>query len=169
MDADAIERGLAAHGVPTFAERPPADAPKPPLDELIRACVESGEPRYKSAVIPLIIALGNEAGEPLRRVEDRLAPEHARWLRWLTRAAGCLERAYRSDLAFLLGRSVVGPASDVDRDEAEIRALVAEIEGIEGDVVNWRRSVEDPVRGWLNQLWHERRVARAKAGHAGAA
>jgi len=61
------------------------------------------------------------------------------------------------------------PSPEDDLGEAGLRALVAEIEAVEGDIVDWRRSLEDPVRGWLDQLWHERGVARAKARHAGAA
>jgi len=175
MTADMIEQGLAAHGVALFAEPDPRE-PRPDPSELIRACVESGVPRYRVAVIALLLALDEESSRrAAREAMSGLAPADRRWLRWFILAAGYLAEVYRSELAFLLGRPATAPAGLVDRGslppdgamfgELGLRALADEIAAQEGAEVDWEGSLEGVVRAFIDRLWFERtRPRRAQAG-----
>lgn len=178
MDAEEIGRGLAAHGVPLFAERAPAGSFAPDPAALLRACIESGNPRHRASVIPLLMNLGaSDARAALRGASERpLEAQGARWLRWLALAAVYLSHVYRSELTFLLGRPPAVPDDVFDRGglpapeagygEWGLRALADEIAGVEGAEVDWEESLAWTTRSLIARLWVERSARRAKAGHA---
>lgn len=175
MTDDEIEQGLAAHGVPLFAFRPPAGTPRPDPAALMQACLESGVSRYKVAIIPLLLTLPHPTAlAALASVRARVSGKSARWLRWLVLAADYLTRVYRSELAFLLGRLPEVPVDPADRGglpqpsaldgELGLRALAEEVAAVEGPEVDWEGTLEQPAQELIEHLWFERRRERAKAG-----
>jgi hypothetical protein len=171
---DDIARGLAAWGVPLFAERPPAGEPasRPPLAALIRSCLESGNPRYRSAIVPLLLLADEARGlAALDEVAAGRSGEMARWARWLGLATAYLAEAWKSELKALLGRPPSAlrgafargelPAPEVELGRWGLRALAEEIGDAEGREVDWERSLGWAVRALIDRLRFERRVARA--------
>lgn len=177
MDEDLIERGLAAWGAPIFAPRPGDGAPRPPLVELLRACLESGRAQYRSALIPLLLCLPEApARAAISRLREALPRDALAWLRWLTLAADYLSHVYRTELRSLLGRDPavpvdlfergILPSADLESGEWGLRALAEEIAATQGGEIDWQGSLEAPARDLIDALWSEGRAERAKSRHA---
>lgn len=175
MDAAAIRFGLAAWGVTIFENRPPPETPAPDPAALIRACIESGDPHYKSSVVALLLVLDERQSRPaLERLSRELTGYAGRWLRWLALGAHYLSHVYRTQLAFLLGRAPGVPANVFDRGPLPspeddfglegLRALAEEIASIEAPAVNWFGTLEGPARELIHRLWFERWRRLATAG-----
>ncbi len=176
MGPDAIEQGLAQHGVPLFA--PEAEgAGRPDPAELIDACLRSDEPRHRFAVVALVLALpGPEARLAVDALRSRLDAREMRWLRWCVLAADYLARAYAVDLDILIERRPAVPADlfargalpsrDDEFGAAGLRTLADEVAQVEGPEIDWEASLADPVRTWLNLLWALRSSRLARARHA---
>lgn len=175
MDADTIELGLAAHGVPLFAEAPPPDFRPPALPELMEGCLRSDRARYRGAVIALLLVAPEDAArDALARLAGSLEPEPRRWLRWYALAAEALTHALRTDMRIVLGRVPRVPAdvfergglpaADLDLGDAALAALADEIAAAHGAHVSWKGSLMDPARGLLEELWVRR--AHATPGYS---
>ncbi len=177
MDRDDIPEALASYGVPLFADRPPPEWPRPELAELIRACLESRNPRFAESLIPVLLQADEaEARAALRSLSAELTGEHARWLRWLALATEYLAVIYGVQLRALLGREPSVPSGVFDRGdlpppeadfgEEGLRALADELAAVESPAIDWVGSLEQPVDQLIERLWVERRWQRrhARAG-----
>jgi hypothetical protein len=79
VDREAIPEALAARGVPLFAARSPLGLARVPPADLIEACIASGNPRFKLAVIPLDSLAGRLA---LRALAEEIAAVEGPELDW---------------------------------------------------------------------------------------